>query len=691
MNRFPLERVRNIGIMAHIDAGKTTLTERILFFTGRIHRMGEVHDGTTIMDWMEQERERGITITSAATTCTWRDHKINIIDTPGHVDFTVEVERSLRVLDGAVAVFCGVGGVEPQSETVWRQADKYRVPRIAFVNKMDRVGSDFQNVVQMMRDRLGARPVPVQIPVKLDDNFQGIVDLVRQVFITYNEETLGATFDEHTMPRDLAAAASAARRQLIEEAADCDDVVAHKYIEGGTITEDELRTAIRKGTLSGRIVPVFAGAAFKNKGVQRLLDGVVDYLPAPLDLPPVTAHRPGSREEVLLPPSDDAPFAALAFKVTTDPYVGKLTYFRVYSGQAKAGIQIYNASRDRVERLGQVVAMHSVKREDLDAVHTGDIAAAVGLRHVGTGDTLCMKAEPLVLESMHFPEPVISVAIEPKTKADEDKLAVALQKLAEEDPTFKVRTDEDTAQTLIRGMGELHLEILVERMKREFGVSANIGRPQVAYKETISETVEHRARFIRQTGGRGQYGDVLVRLEPFHGDFEFVNSIVGGVIPREFIPSVERGLRDAMDSGPLAGYPMVGVRAELLDGSYHEVDSSDIAFRVAGSMALREGARKAKPKLLEPIMDVEVVVPEEYMGDVMGDLSSKRGRIGGMIQRADARVVAASVPLAEMFGYVNRLRSITQGRGVFSMQFSRYEALPESLESELVAKIRGVA
>ncbi len=691
MNRFALERVRNIGIMAHIDAGKTTLTERILFFTGRIHRMGEVHDGTTIMDWMEQERERGITITSAATTCYWRDHKINIIDTPGHVDFTMEVERSLRVLDGAIAVFCGVGGVEPQSETVWRQADKYRVPRIAFVNKMDRVGSDFEHVVQMMRDRLGARPVPVQIPVKLNDDFQGIIDLVRQVFITYNEETLGATFEEHPMPRDLAEMAAAARRHLIEEAADCDDAVAHKYVEGETITEDDLRAAIRKGTLDGKIVPVFAGAAFKNKGVQRLLDGVVEYLPSPLDLPAVIAHRADSHEEVMLPPSDDAPFAALAFKITTDPYVGKLTYFRVYSGHAKAGIQIYNASRDRVERLGQIVAMHSVKREDLDSVQTGDIAAAVGLRHVGTGDTLCMKADPLLLETMNFPEPVISVAIEPKTKADEDKLAVALQKLSEEDPTFRVRTDEDTAQTLIQGMGELHLEILVERMKREFGVSANIGRPQVAYKETISETIEHRARFIRQTGGRGQYGDVLVRLEPVAGEFEFVNRIVGGAIPREYIPSVERGLRDAMDSGPLAGYPMVGVRATLLDGSYHDVDSSDIAFKVAGSMALREGARKAKPKLLEPIMDVEVVVPEEYMGDVMGDLSSKRGRIGGMFQRGDARVVAASVPLSEMFGYVNRLRSITQGRGVFSMQFSRYEPLPESLESELVAKIRGVA
>ena len=691
MNRLSLEMVRNIGIMAHIDAGKTTLTERILFFTGRIHRMGEVHEGAATMDWMEQERERGITITSAATTCQWADHQVNIIDTPGHVDFTVEVERSLRVLDGAIAVFCGVGGVEPQSETVWRQADKYRVPRIAFVNKMDRVGSDFQNVVQMMRDRLGARPVPVQIPVKLDDNFQGILDLVKQVFLTYNEESLGADVEENAIPRDLEELAAAGRQHLIEEAAEFDDELAHRYLEGKDVTEDDIRRAIRKGTLANAIVPVFAGAAFKNKGVQRLLDGVVDYLPSPLDVPPVTAQRPGTHEELVLPPSDDAPFAALAFKIMTDPYVGKLTFFRVYSGTVKAGTHIYNASRDTQERLGQIVAMHAVKRQDLSEVRTGDIAAAVGLKKVTTGDTLCMKKEPLLLEPMHFPVPVISVAIEPKTKADEEKLANALDKLAEEDPTFLVRTDEETAQTIIQGMGELHLEILVDRMKREFGVAANIGRPQVAYKETISETVEHRARFIRQSGGHGQYGDVLVRLEPAQAEFEFVSKVIGGTVPREYIPAVERGIREAMENGVLAGYPMVGVKATLLDGSYHDVDSSDMAFKIAGSMALREGARRAKPRLLEPIMDVEVVVPEEYMGDVMGDLSSKRGRIGGMFQRGDARVIAASVPLSEMFGYVNRLRSITQGRGVFSMQFSRYEPLPDSLESELVAKVRGVS
>jgi elongation factor G len=691
MSRFPLEKVRNIGIMAHIDAGKTTLTERILFFTGRIHRMGEVHEGAATMDWMEQERERGITITSAATTCHWLDHQINIIDTPGHVDFTVEVERSLRVLDGSIAVFCGVGGVEPQSETVWRQADKYRVPRIAFVNKMDRVGSDFENVVQMMRDRLGARPVPVQIPVKLDDNFQGILDLVKQIFLTYNEESLGAQVEENPIPRDLQERAVAGRQHMIEEAAEFDDELAQKYLEGKEVTEDDIRRALRKGTLQNAIVPVFAGAAFKNKGVQRLLDGVVDYLPSPLDIPAVTAQRPGTHEDVVLPPSDDAPFAALAFKIMTDPYVGKLTFFRVYSGTVKAGTHIYNASRDTQERLGQVVAMHAVKRQDLTEVRTGDIAAAVGLKKVTTGDTLCMKNQPLLLEPMHFPEPVISVAIEPKTKADEEKLVNALDKLAEEDPTFRVRTDEETAQTIIQGMGELHLEILVDRMKREFGVAANIGRPQVAYKETISEAVEHRARFVRQSGGRGQYGDVLVRIEPSSVDFEFESKVVGGTVPREYIPAVERGIHEAMENGVLAGYPMVGVKATLLDGSYHDVDSSDLAFKIAGSMALREGARRAKPRLLEPIMDVEVVVPEEYMGDVMGDLSSKRGRIGGMFQRGDARVIAASVPLAEMFGYVNRLRSITQGRGVFSMQFSRYEPLPDSLESELVAKVRGVS
>ena len=685
-----LELVRNIGIMAHIDAGKTTLTERILFYTGRIRRMGEVHEGGATMDWMDQERERGITITSAATTTFWNDRKINIIDTPGHVDFTVEVERSLRVLDGAVAVFCGVGGVEPQSETVWRQADKYRVPRIAFVNKMDRVGSDFDNVIQMMKDNLGARPIPVQLPIKLDDNFQGLIDLVDETFLIYEDDAAGTKEEKGSVPRDLKDRVEEARHVLLEAAADCDDNFAHKYLEGETYTPEDVRKALRKGTLEKKIVPVFAGSAFKNKGVQWLLDGVVDFLPSPLDLPPTRGERPGTHEEVFLEPDDDGPFAALAFKVMTDQYVGKLTFFRVYSGTLKAGTHIYNATQGTTERLGQIVAMHSNKRDNLTEVRAGDIAAAVGLKKVTTGDTLTDKDSPLLLESMHFPEPVLSVAIEPKTKADEENLGKAMNKLKEEDPTFHVYTNEETGQTLIRGMGELHLEILVERMKREFSVEANVGKPQVAYREAISEAVTHRARFIRQSGGRGQYGDVTIRFEPIAETFEFESKIKGGAIPREFIPSVERGVREAMESGVLAGYPIVGLRAILLDGSYHEVDSSELAFKVAGSMALREAAAKASPRLLEPIMDVEVVVPEDYLGEVMGDLNSKRGQIAGMIHRSDARVIAASVPLSEMFGYVSRLRSLTQGRGVFTMQFASYEPLPANLESELVAKIRGV-
>jgi elongation factor G len=674
--------------MAHIDAGKTTLTERVLFYTGRIHRMGEVHEGAATMDWMDQERERGITITSAATTAFWNERRINIIDTPGHVDFTVEVERSLRVLDGAVAVFCGVGGVEPQSETVWRQADKYRVPRLAFVNKMDRVGSDFDNVVRMIKERLGAHPVPVQIPIKLDETFQGLVDLVQERYLSYMDETAGA--ESGPIPRDLAERAAEARQVLLEAAADCDDEFARKYLEGEAYGPADIKSALRKGTIGNKIVPVFAGSAFKNKGVQWLLDGVVDYLPSPLDLPPVTAQHPDTHEPMLLPAADDGPFAALAFKIMTDKYVGKLTFFRVYSGTLETGSQIYNASSGRTERMGQIVAMHANKRDDLTEVRAGDIAAAVGLKRVTTGDTLSTKKNPILLEMMNFPEPVMSVAIEPKTKADEEALDKALAKLAEEDPTFRIKVDEDTGQTIIHGMGELHLEILVDRMKREFQVEANVGRPQVAFKETISKTVTHRARFIRQSGGRGQYGDVEVRLEPTDKDFEFENATKGGVIPREFIPSVERGMREAMESGVLAGYPMVGVKAVLLDGSYHDVDSSELAFKVAGSMALREGATKAAPRLLEPIMDVEVVVPEDYLGDVMADLNSKRGKIEGMVRRSDAQVIAASVPLSEMFGYVNRLRSLTQGRGVFSMQFSTYEPLPDSLESELVAKVRGI-
>jgi elongation factor G len=685
----PLERVRNIGIMAHIDAGKTTLTERILYYTGRIHRMGEVHEGAATMDWMDQERERGITITSAATTTFWKEHRINIIDTPGHVDFTVEVERSLRVLDGAIAVFCGVGGVEPQSETVWRQADKYGVPRIAFVNKMDRVGSDFENAVQMMRERLGARPVPVQIPVKLDETFQGVIDLIREVYFFYPDEQPDTQPEELPVPRDLTERVAEARGRLLEAAAEADDDFAHHYVEGTAFTEAELKRALRKGTLSGKLVPVFAGSAFKNKGVKLLLDGVIDYLPSPMDVPPTPAHRDG--EVVVLPAKDDAPFAALAFKIMTDKYVGKLTFFRVYSGTLEKGSQVLNATRGTTERVGQIVAMHADKREDLDEVRAGDIAAVVGMKRVTTGDTITDKAHPVLLETMHFPEPVMSVAIEPRSKADEDNLQKALAKLSEEDPTFHVRVNDETGQTLIQGMGELHLEILVERMRREFGVDANVGRPQVAYRETITKTVVERARFIRQSGGRGQYGDVEVRLEPIASGFEFVNKVVGGAVPREFIPSVERGLREAMESGVLAGYPMVGIKATLLDGSFHDVDSSEIAFRVAGSMAMRQGSEKAGPKLLEPIMDVEVVVPEDYLGDVLGDLNAKRGRIVGMFVRSDAQVIAATVPLSEMFGYVNRLRSLTQGRGVYTMQFSRYEPLPEALESQLVSRVRGTA
>jgi elongation factor G len=685
-----LDMVRNIGIMAHIDAGKTTLTERILFYTGRIHRMGEVHEGAASMDWMAQERERGITITSAATTCFWDERKINIIDTPGHVDFTVEVERSLRVLDGAVAVFCGVGGVEPQSETVWRQADKYQVPRIAFVNKMDRVGSDFENAVQMMKDRLGARPIPVQLPVKLEDNFQGLIDLIDEVYLFYKDDVAGAGGEKGPVPRDLKDKVEVARHELLEAAADCDDDFAHKYLEGEDFTPDEVRVALRKGALANKLVPVFAGSAFKNKGVQWLLDGVVNYLPSPLDLPPIRGERPGTHEEVLLEPRDDGPFAALAFKIMTDQYVGKLTFFRVYSGTLQAGTHIYNATTGVTERLGQIVAMHANKRENLDEVRAGDIAAAVGLKKVTTGDTLSVKKSPVLLKSMHFPEPVLSVAIEPKTKADEENLAKAMAKLREEDPTFHVQINEETGQTLIHGMGELHLEILLDRMKREFNVEANVGRPQVAYKETISQKVVHRARFIRQTGGKGQYGDVEIKIEPSDKAFEFESKITGGVIPREFIPAVERGIREAMESGIIAGYPMTGIKATLLDGSFHDVDSSELSFKVAGSVALREAAQKAGPRLLEPIMEVEVVIPEDYLGDVLGDLNSRRGQIAGMIHRSNARVIAATAPLAEMFGYVNRLRSLTQGRGVFSMHFSRYEPLPETLESDLVARIRGV-
>jgi elongation factor G len=683
--------MRNIGIMAHIDAGKTTLTERILYYTGKVHRVGEVHDGAATMDWMEQERERGITITSAATTCFWHNHQINIIDTPGHVDFTVEVERSLRVLDGAIAVFCGVGGVEPQSETVWRQADKYGVPRIAFVNKLDRVGADFNFVVGMMKTRLGAIAVPLQIPIYVGDWFTGMIDLIDMVAITYESDEQGASYVEGEIPRDLEKKAAEARHHMLEAIAEYDDELLHAYLDGKPTTTEMIKRAIRKGTLAGKVVPVLGGTAFKNKGVQKLLDAVLSYLPAPIDVAAVKGVNPKTLESEQRSPSDSEPFAALAFKIMTDPYVGKLTFFRVYSGTLKAGTYVYNSTKEKGERLGRVVEMHANKREDREEIYCGEIAAAVGLKNVHTGDTLCDKDHPIVLEAMHFPEPVIQVAIEPKTKADEEKMATALGKLSDEDPTFKVKTDEDSGQTLISGMGELHLEILVDRMVREFSVQANIGKPQVAYKETVTRKVEQRTRFIRQTGGRGQFADVSIMLMPLPPGtgFQFENEIKGGAIPREYIPSVEKGIIEAMENGIMAGYPVVDIRVELIDGQFHEVDSSEMAFKICGSMAFKEAAAKAGPKLLEPIMDVEVVVPEEYMGDVIGDLSSRRGRIGGMFQRSDARVVAASVPLGEMFGYSTRLRSITQGRAVYSMQFTRYDEMPQAMAEQIIAKVKG--
>ncbi|MBI5709861.1 MAG: elongation factor G [Candidatus Eisenbacteria bacterium] len=686
-----LNQYRNIGIMAHIDAGKTTLTERILFYTGRIHRVGEVHEGAATMDWMEQERERGITITSAATTCFWRDHRINIIDTPGHVDFTVEVERSLRILDGAVAVFCAVGGVEPQSETVWRQADKYGVPRIAFVNKMDRVGADFDNVVQMMRDRLGARPVPIHIPMFAGDQFQGLIDLVEMKAVTYNQESQGTTFEVHDIPRDLASKAEEARHHLLESIAEFDEQLLDDYLHEKPYTSDDLRRALRNGTLQGVINPVLCGSAFKNKGVQRLLDAVVDFLPSPPETPPVEGHTLDTFEHVTRKPSDDEPFSALAFKIMTDPYVGKLTFFRVYSGSIRTSDHVLNAATGRQERIGRLVQMHANKREEISEVYAGDIAAGIGFKKVSTGHTLCDPRYPIALEAMTFPEPVVDVAIEPKSKADEEKLSNALQRLSEEDPTFRVRTDEETGQTVISGMGELHLEILVDRMLREFSVQANVGKPQVAYKETVSVAAETRHRFVRQTGGKGMFADVTLRVEPREAGkgFEFENKIVGGAIPKEFIPAVEKGVEEVMRTGVLAGYPMVDVRVTLLDGSYHEVDSSEMAFKIAASMAFKESCHKARPRLLEPIFDVEVVVPEEYMGDIIGDLSARRGRIGGMFTRSEARVIAASVPLAEMFGYATRMRSISQGRAVYSMQFSRYETLPQTVAEEIVAKAKG--
>jgi elongation factor G len=683
-----LDRVRNIGIMAHIDAGKTTTTERILYYTGRTHKMGEVHEGAATMDWMAQEQERGITITSAATTAFWNDYRINIIDTPGHVDFTVEVERSLRVLDGAIAVFDAVAGVEPQSETVWRQADKYRVPRIAFINKMDRTGADFFASVQSMVDRLGARPVPVQLPIGQEEHFRGVVDLVEMRATVWTDE-LGTTFEQQEIPPELAEQAHEYHHQLIEAVADHDDELMETYLtDEDAITPEMLRRALRRSTLDIAVTPVLCGSAFKNKGVQPLLDAVVDYLPSPLDVPPVHGVDPRTENELSRRPANDEPFAALAFKVMSDPYVGKLTYVRVYSGRVRAGERVLNTTTGKTERLSRVLRMHANHREEVEELGPGEIAAVVGLKQTTTGDTLAVDTAPIRLESMVFPEPVISVAIEPKTKADQDKLSTALQRLAEEDPTFQVRSDEETGQTLISGMGELHLEIIVDRLMREFTVDANVGRPQVAYRETIGRRVEKvEGRFVRQTGGRGQYGHAVINMEPAPGEgYEFVDKVVGGKVPREYIPAVDLGIQEALESGVLAGYPVVDVRVELFDGSYHDVDSSEMAFKVAGSMAAKEGLRRANPKLLEPVMAVEVVTPEDFLGDVIGDINSRRGRIEGLEPRGNAQVIRAHVPLATMFGYATDLRSTTQGRATFTMQFDRYEEVPATISGEIVAR-----
>jgi elongation factor G len=682
-----LERVRNIGIMAHIDAGKTTTTERILYYTGRTHKMGEVHEGAATMDWMAQEQERGITITSAATTAFWRDFRVNIIDTPGHVDFTVEVERSLRVLDGAIAVFDGVAGVEPQSETVWRQADRYKVPRIAFINKMDRVGADFFASVQSMVDRLGARAVPVQLPIGQEDHFRGVVDLVEMRAITWGDD-LGMSMETGEIPPELAEQANEYHHQLIDAVADHDEELMETYLgDEASVTPEMLRRALRAATLDITITPVLLGSAFKNKGVQPLLDAVIDYLPSPLDVPPVHGLDPRTEHELSRRPALDEPFSALAFKVMSDPYVGKLTYIRVYSGQVKAGERVLNTTSGKTERMGRILQMHANHREERADIGAGEIAAIVGLKQTTTGETLAVDTAPIVLESMTFPDPVISVAVEPKTKGDQDKLATALQRLAEEDPTFRVRTDEETGQTLIAGMGELHLEIIVDRLMREFTVDANVGRPQVAYRETVDKRVDKiEGRFVRQTGGRGQYGHAVINLEPAEpGEgYEFLDKVVGGRIPREFIPAVDLGIQEAMESGILAGYPVVDIRVELVDGSYHDVDSSEMAFKVAGSMAFKEAMKRAKPKLLEPVMAVEVVTPEDYLGDVMGDLNARRGRIEHLEPRGNAQVIKARVPLAAMFGYATDLRSTTQGRATFTMQFERYEEVPQSIASELV-------
>jgi len=686
-----LDRTRNIGIMAHIDAGKTTTTERILYYTGINYKLGEVHEGTATMDWMVQEQERGITITSAATTCHWRDHRINIIDTPGHVDFTIEVERSLRVLDGAVAVFCSVGGVEPQSETVWRQADKYGVPRIAFINKMDRVGADFDRGVSMIRERLGANPVPVQLPIGNEENFRGVVDLVTMKAVLWDDDSLGARYRTEEIPSEYREAAEGLREKLLEAVADVDEHLLEKYLEGKQIAEGEIRNAVRQATLQLKLVPVLCGTAFKNRGVQPLLDAVVDFLPSPLDKPAVIGVNPNNQKDEERPASDDAPFAALAFKIMSDPYVGTLTFFRVYSGKLESGAHVLNAGKQKRERIGRLLKMHANKREEIKEVYAGDIAAAVGLRDCTTGDTVCDEDRPIILEAIEFPDPVISIAIEPKTKQDQERLGTSLQKLATEDPSFRVETDTETGQTIIKGMGELHLEIIVDRLLREFKVDANVGRPQVAYKETIQRAVKQEGKFIRQTGGRGQYGHVVLRVEPLPpgSGYQFADETKGGTVPREYIPAVEKGAKEALEGGVMAGYPMVDVKVALLDGSSHEVDSSEMAFKIASSMALKDAARKASPVLLEPVMAVEVVAPEEFMGEVIGNLSSRRGQIQATEARGTAQVISAKVPLKEMFGYATDLRSATQGRATYTMQFSHYEPVPQMISEEIMAKAVG--
>ena len=686
-----LEKTRNIGIMAHIDAGKTTTTERVLYYTGVSHKMGEVHEGTATMDWMEQEQERGITITSAATTTFWREHRINIIDTPGHVDFTIEVERSLRVLDGCVAVFCAVGGVEPQSETVWRQADKYRVPRLAMINKMDRTGADFDRVIRMLRERLGANPVPIQLPLGKEEGFRGIIDLVRRKAVVWDEDILGARYRVEDVPGEMEGAVASARERLLESLADVNDSLLEKYLAGKEIEAAELQSAIREATVGLKMVPVLCGTAFRNKGIQPLLDAVVDYLPSPLDVPPVEGIDPRDGSVVVRTSTDEEPFAALAFKIMTDPFVGQLTFLRIYSGTLTSGDQVYNSTRQRKERIGRILKMHANKREETKAVYAGDIAACVGLKNAFTGDTLCAPNHEIILESISAPDPVISIAIEPKTKADQEKLGLSLQKLALEDPSFRVKVDEETGQTLIAGMGELHLEIIVDRLMREFKVAASVGRPQVAYRETVTRAAKHEGRYVRQTGGRGQYGHVWISVEPNQAGkgFEFVNKIVGGVVPKEYIPAVEKGVREASETGVVAGYPVVDTIVTLLDGSYHEVDSSEMAFKIAGSMAFKAACQIAHPVLLEPVMAVEAVTPEEFTGDVIGDLSSRRGRILKIDARGNTQVIDSHVPLSEMFGYATDLRSKTQGRATYTMQFDHYEPAPISVSEEVVAKVKG--